>query len=92
MSNTENIEVKTQTEWIISGNPKKYGVVSAFRSSGKIDWKQSTNVSAGDIVYIYISETVYAIKYKCGANKVDLHEPDIDDKKFNISGEYDGTY
>ncbi len=57
-----------------------------------MDWKQSTNVAAGDIVYIYVSQGVYAVEFKCRANKVDIEEVDIDDQEFNLSGEYDGTY
>lgn len=92
MENTKVIESKSQTEWIISGNPKKYDVVGAFHSLGKVDWKQNTNVSEGDIIYIYVSDSVKAIRFKCRANKVDIQVPDIDDKEFNVSGEFDGTY
>lgn len=92
MDSTEILEAKALTEWIISGNLKKYDLAGAFRALGKVDWKQSTNVSEGDIVYIYISDSVQAIRFKCRATKVDIQVPDIDDKEFNVSGEYDGTY
>lgn len=80
------------TEWFISGNPTKYDVVGAFKELNKIDWKQSTNVAVGDIVYIYVSEGDQAVKYKCKVNKVDLPNVEIEDRKFDISGEFDGTY
>lgn len=35
------------TEWIISGNPKKYDVINAFRNLKTIDWTQSANMVAG---------------------------------------------
>lgn len=89
---TEKVEAKALTEWFISANPNKYDVVGAFNTLGKVDWKQSTNVSVGDIVYIYVSDTIQAVRFKCRVNKVDIKVPDIDDKEFNISGEYDGTY
>lgn len=92
MDNTEMLEAKGVTEWIISVNPKKYDVIGAFRALGKVDWKQSTNVSEGDIVYIYVSDSVQSIRFKCRANKVDIKVSDIDDKEFNVSGEYDGNY
>jgi hypothetical protein len=92
MKNEDGKKEKIMTEWIISGNPKKYNVVDAFHELGKVDWKQSTNVSEGDIVYIYVSDAIQAVRFKCIANKVDIKEPDIDDREFNISGEYDGTY
>lgn len=90
---TNDIQQETKnTEWFISGNPKQYDIVEAFHKLGTIDWKQSTNVAAGDIVYIYVSQGTYAVEFKCRANKVDLEEADIDDEEFNLSGEYDGTY
>lgn len=79
------------TEWIISGNPTRYDVIGAFEELGTLDWAQSANVAAGDIVYIYVSNTVRSIRFKCRANVVDKEEPTIDDSKFNISGEFDGT-
>lgn len=79
------------TEWFISGNPKKYDCVNAFRDLRKIDWRQSTNVEAGDIVYIYVSGEEHAVRFKCKANKVDIKVPDIDDKKYDLTGEFDGT-
>lgn len=78
------------TEWIISGNPDKYDVIGAFRELGAIDWGQSVNVSVGDIVYIYVSNTVRAIKFKCKVNAVNKTVSTIDDNKFNRSGKFDG--
>ena len=80
------------TEWLIAGNPKKYDVINAFKDLKKVDWKQTTNVQVGDIVYIYVSDTVKAVKFKCKVNKVDLKNLEIEDQQYNISGEFDGTY
>nr|MCR5092924.1 hypothetical protein [Lachnospiraceae bacterium] len=80
------------TEWFVSCNPKKYDIMTAFRELGTIDWRQSTNVAAGDIVYIYVSGDIAAVKFKCKANKVDITAPDIDDSKYDLSGEFDGSY
>ena len=77
------------TEWIIAGNPDKYDVVGAFRELGIIDWTQSSNINVGDIVYIYVSNTVRAIRFKCKVNVVNKVTPTIDDSKFNISGDFD---
>lgn len=88
----DNQKEKTykNTEWIIAGNPDKYDVVEAFRELGSIDWVQSTNVAVGDIVYIYISNTIRAIQFKCKVNAVNKTKPTIDDSRFNRSGEFDG--
>lgn len=53
------------TEWIISGNPEQYNVVDAFHNLHRVDWAQKANMTAGDIVYIYVSGNVKAIKFKC---------------------------
>ena len=88
----DNQKEKTykNTEWIIAGNPDKYDVVEAFRKLGSIDWVQSTNVAVGDIVYIYVSNTIRAIQFKCKVNAVNKTKPTIDDSRFNRSGEFDG--
>lgn len=79
------------TEWIISGNPEQYNVVDAFHNLHRVDWAQKANMTAGDIVYIYVSGNVKAIKFKCRVNKVDLDESDIDDREYDLSGQFDGT-
>ena len=73
------------TEWVISCNPSYYDVIGAFNELECIEWKQSTNIKVGDIVYIYVSSPVKEIKYKCIARKVNLNSAGrIDDSKFMI--------
>ena len=79
------------TEWIISGNPKKYDVINAFRNLKTIDWTQSANMVAGDIVYIYVSGDIKAIMFRCRVNAADMEEVNIDDSEYNVSGEFDGS-
>lgn len=79
------------TEWIISGNPKRYDVINAFRNLRTIDWTQSVNMEVGDIVYIYVSGDVKAICFRCRVNAVDLEEVTIDDSEYDLSGEFDGS-
>lgn len=74
-------------DWIIPCNIKYYDVIGAFNKFDVINWKQSTNIEAGDIVYIYIGKPYSSIKYKCIATKVDIREPEIDDKEFVIQGD-----
>ena len=47
-----------------------------------MDWKQSTNVEVGDLVYIYVSAPVRTISFKCEAILVNLSENLIDDSEF----------
>lgn len=84
-------ENENNTEWIIAGNPDKYDVIGAFQELGSIDWTQSANIVVGDIVYIYVSNTVRAIKIKCKVNAVNKAVQTIDDSRFNRSVEFDGS-
>ncbi len=90
MDKQKEIAVKN-TEWIIPGNPDRFDIVEAFRKLGALDWVQNTNVAVGDIVYIYISNSVRAIQLKCKVNAVNKTEPTIDDSQFNKSEEFDGS-
>lgn len=59
-------------EWLIPANPKYFDLEEAFAQSDTISWKQSSNISAGDIIYIYMAAPVSAILYKCEAVEVDI--------------------
>lgn len=52
-------------EWIISANPKFYDVINCFNNTDIIDWKQSSNIKVGDIIYLYVGAPYSAILYKC---------------------------
>ena len=57
--------------WIIPSNPKYYDIVTAFNNLDVIEWDQTTNMSVGDTVYIYVGGNYKSIMYKCeviGAN------------------------
>lgn len=71
--NYNNTKSNQITEWIISCNPSYYDVNGAFNELECIEWKQSTNIKVGDIVYIYVSSPFKEIKYKCIARQVDLN-------------------
>jgi rubrerythrin len=73
-------------DWIILCNPKKYNAEEAFENLTKVDWKQSTNVEVGDIVYIYVGNPISAIQFKCKVNKVNIQGIEIDDSEYTIDG------
>lgn len=81
------------TEWIISGNPKEYRVIEAFRELRKLDWRQSkkANINAGDIVYVFVSEGIWAIRLKCRVNKTNIEVPDIDDHEYVLKERSGGS-
>lgn len=59
-------------EWIIPSNPKYYDVINAFNDTDTIIWKQSNNITVGDIVYLYVAAPISAILYKCEVLEVDI--------------------
>lgn len=80
------------TEWVITCNTNAYNVVGAFDKLDTVDWKQSTNVNIGDIIYIYVGAPVRAIAYKCEAIQVELSEDLIDDSEFVLDDSNYGNY
>lgn len=74
------------TEWIISCNIKDYDVIGAFEKLNTLNWKQSTNINVGDIVYIYVSKPLSAIKFKTIVTATELTSMRTDDSEFVIDG------
>lgn len=67
-------------KWIISANPNKYDVVSAFNQYDYIDWSQSANHEIGDIIYIYCSAFIGEIKFKCIVEDVNIPWENVNDE------------
>lgn len=59
-------------DWIIPANPKYYDVIKAFEEEEIIEWKQSSDVRVGDIIYMYVGAPNSALMYKCKAVEVDI--------------------
>ena len=74
-----------EDSWVIPCDPKYYDVESAFRKLDEIEWRQSTYISPGDDVYIYVASPVKALRFKCKAVETDLYGPsDAGDEKFYL--------
>lgn len=58
--------------WIVPANPAYYDVVSDFRKREVIEWKQSSAINVGDLVYLYVGQPYSAVLYKCIAEEVDI--------------------
>ncbi len=64
---------RASRQWIVPANPKYYDVDKAIAESPEnFEWKQSNNIQAGDVVYLYIAAPVSAIKYKCAVLKTGI--------------------
>lgn len=68
----QEINRADKREWLIPANPKYYDIEKAFAEKETIMWKQSSNISVGDIVYIYVAAPYSAIRYKCAAEEVNI--------------------
>lgn len=72
------------TEWMISANSEMYDHSSSFEHYNFIDWRQGkAKFSIDDIVYIYSTRPISAVRYKCIIEKVNLKHKEIrDDKEY----------
>ncbi|MBF0777166.1 MmcQ/YjbR family DNA-binding protein [Streptococcus cuniculi] len=51
--------------WFIPANPKLYDIDTELRSKGMILWTQKPKIKAGDLVCIYMTAPIQAIRYLC---------------------------
>lgn len=68
-----------QTEWIIPCNPHSYNLQAALTNSDEVYWRQNARYEVGDIVYIYLSKGVSAIRYKAIVIGTDIEIKSEDD-------------
>ncbi|WP_297957621.1 MmcQ/YjbR family DNA-binding protein [uncultured Ruminococcus sp.] len=59
-------------EWLVPASPVMYDVERDFRRDGTILWKQTSDVIAGDTVYMYMAAPLSAIMYRCEAVEVNI--------------------
>lgn len=59
--------------WLIPANPRYYDIMHAFKDPDELLlWKQSTKVRVGDTVFIYVTNPVKAVIFKCRATQVNI--------------------
>ncbi|HEL1550844.1 TPA: MmcQ/YjbR family DNA-binding protein [Streptococcus suis] len=51
--------------WVIPANPKVYDIDTEFAENKIVYWPQKSTIQAGDIVAIYVTAPVQAIRYVC---------------------------
>ena len=64
--------VNKKDTWIIPANPKYYDIINCFNNADIINWKQSSDIHNGDIVYIYVAAPYSCLFYKCEAINVNI--------------------
>lgn len=58
--------------WSVPVNPKHYDLQKAFSENEEIIWKQSSNISVGDVIFLYVAAPVSAVLYRCEATEVNI--------------------
>ncbi|MCM1227447.1 MAG: MmcQ/YjbR family DNA-binding protein [Clostridium sp.] len=60
--------------WLIPANPKYYDIEKLISENkdNTFIWKQSSNIKAGDTVYLYVGAPVSAIRCKCEVVEADI--------------------
>lgn len=70
--------------WVIPANPKVYDIDTEFAENKIVFWPQKSTIQAGDIVAIYVTAPVQAIRFICrclAANLANQGESDIPTEK-----------
>ncbi|WP_421365753.1 MmcQ/YjbR family DNA-binding protein [Streptococcus suis] len=70
--------------WVIPANPKVYDIDTEFAENKVVYWPQKSTIQAGDIVAIYVTAPVQAIRYVCRVLRANLEnrgESDIPTEK-----------
>ncbi|MGT2799098.1 MmcQ/YjbR family DNA-binding protein [Streptococcus marmotae] len=62
--------------WILPANPALYDIDTELRNEGEILWTQKPNIKRDDIVCIYMTKPIQAIRYLCRVSKAHLTEGD----------------
>ena len=64
--------IASAEEWIVPANPKYYDVIHCFDNTDIIEWKQSSDIQVGDIIYLYVADPYSKLFYKCQAIEVNI--------------------
>lgn len=73
--------------WLIPHDPNTFDLDRFFDSHESIDFKQSTNVKVGDVVYVYSSGKERRLTYITLAMEVDKPTQAIDDSEYIVDGD-----
>lgn len=73
-------------DWLIPCNINKYDVFGAFNKLSRVSWKQSKNILKDDTVYIYVSNPISGIVFKCRTIEINLASATINDQEFVLDG------
>lgn len=58
--------------WLLSSGIKKFQLDECLKKYGFVDWTQTRKVEVGDVVFVYISKPIGAVKYKMKVNRANM--------------------
>ena len=67
-------------EWVIPANPKYYNVEEGFKANKITTWHQRASMKPDDYVYIYMTNPLASIMYKCKVLETDIQHKGSDGK------------
>ena len=79
----ENDSTRPPKDWLIPASPKVCDIDALFKNK-EVEWHQRCKVKKGDSVYIYVTEPVGAIGYKCKVVKADIPSPSGSKYKYRM--------
>ncbi|TCD46749.1 MmcQ family protein [Streptococcus sp. X16XC17] len=62
--------------WVIPANPKMFDIDAEFAKTKRVYWRQKGTIQAGDLVAMYITTPVRAIRYLCRVLEVQIPAKD----------------
>lgn len=69
--------------WLLSYGSKKFQLEKCLEKYGYVDWTQTRKVEVGDIVFVYISKPVGAVKYLMRVDSTNMiFEKTTDNEEF----------
>lgn len=61
--------------WLFPANPRRFDLAAAFARDPEILWHQRNHMAVGDTVYLYLTEPIASILYRCRVLETDLPCP-----------------
>lgn len=78
--------------WIIPCNVKVFDVITHFKTSKTVIWKNAFTIKEGDTAYIYIGSPYSQIKYKCCVISDKVDDEELSQNQYAIPAKQSKNY
>ncbi|MFC3928435.1 MmcQ/YjbR family DNA-binding protein [Streptococcus caprae] len=58
--------------WVIPANPKRFDIDAEFAQTDDVYWTQKSTIKTGDLVCMYITTPIQAVRYVCQVLEADI--------------------